>query len=67
MPYLFLIYVTTFFLYTSQSLCVPLCSHGLMEAHNFSINCAYYSLSKLSLGSGTPFKMTPLLFTMLAF
>lgn len=51
MPYLFLFCVISTFSYNLQTVfCVPLCSHGLMDTHNFSINCDYYFLFNAQIG-----------------
>ena len=67
MPYLFLLCITNFFPYVCNLFCVPLCSHGLMEANNFSIIYDYYPFSDHHIGQWDTPKLTPLFFTMSAF
>lgn len=67
MPYLFLLCITNFFPYVCSLFCVALCSHGLMEAHNFSISYDYYPFSDHRIGLWDTPKLTPLLFTMSTF
>lgn len=67
MPYLFLLCITHFFPYVYSLFCVPLCSHGLMEAHNFLISYDYYSFSDYHNGQWDTPKLTLLFFTMSTF
>ena len=63
MPYLFLLWITNFSPYVYSLFCVPLCSHGLMEAHNFSISYDYYSFFDHRIRQWDTPKLTPLFFT----